>query len=312
MRGLRAGERAERGPRTSYDVGGTLHGFPRTPSAGLPFFVVDAFADRPFTGNPAGVVLLDAPAPEAWMQKVAREVNHAETSFVHPVAGGFALRWFTPTKEVDLCGHATLAAAHVLFEEKRLPPLGTARFETKSGTLKVARSGDLLVLDFPTHVPVAEPAPAGLVDALGQKVVETLQTPHDWMCVLEDEAAVRACVPDLRALAALGSRGVIVTAKASVSAADFVVRYFAPAYGIPEDPATGSIQCALGPYWRKVLGKPSTDPSDPSGRRSAPSHLVARQLSERGATLRVKPGPSRTEIAGEAFTTVRGRLEFPP
>ena len=245
------------------------------------------------------------------MRNVAREVAHAETSFVHPVAGGFALRWFSPTVEVELCGHATLAAAHVLFEEKRVPPLGTARFETKAGTLTVTRSGDLLVLDFPTHVPVADAGPAGLAEAVGQKVVEVLRTPHDWLVVLEDEAAVKRCDPDLRAMAAW-PRGVIVTARASTSPADYVVRYFAPSYGIPEDPATGSIQCALGPYWRKALGKPSTDPSDPSGRRSAPSHLVARQLSERGATLRVRPGPTRTEIAGAAFTTVRGRLEFPP
>lgn len=296
MRGLGASGRAERGPRTVYDVGGTL-GYSRSPSQGLPLFIVDAFADRPFAGNPAGVVLLERPAPEDWMQKVAREINHAETAFVHPIAGGFGLRWFTPKAEVDLCGHATLAAAHVLFEEKRLPPLGTARFETKSGTLTVTRSGDLLVLDFPVHAPVEKPAPAGLHDAMGQKIVQTFETPHDWMLVLEDEAAVRRCEPDLKAIATFHTRGVIITAKASTSPADYVVRYFAPSYGIPEDPATGSIQCALGPYWKAKLGK---------------DHLVARQLSERGATLRVRPGPARVEIAGAAFTTVRGRLEFPP
>lgn len=278
---------------------------------GPPLFVVDAFADRPYTGNPAGVVLLDAPAPEAWMQEVAREVNHAETSFVHPVAGGFALRWFAPKKEVDLCGHATLAAAHVLFEEKRVPPLGTVRFDTRAGRLNVQRSGDLLVLDFPTHAPVERPAPAGFADVVGQKVVAALQARDDWIAVLEDEAAVRACEPDQRALA-LWPGGLIVTAHASASAADYVVRYFVPSYGIPEDPATGSIQCGLGPYWKARLKKPSTDPSDPSGPRSARSQLVARQLSARGATLRVKPGPTRTEIAGAAFTTVRGRLEFAP
>ena len=252
-------------------------------------FVVDAFTDAPFSGNPAGVCLLDAPKDEAWMRRVAAEMKHAETAFVSPRADGDRdLRWFTPVKEVPLCGHATLATAHVLWSEG-ISKEATLRFHTKSGILATKRDGARVEMDFPVRPTSPAPAPASLERALGQRVVEHLVTSEDHFVVLESEKAVRACAPDMAALAALDPRAVIVTAKGERE--DYVHRYFAPSWGIPEDDATGSIQCALGPYWAAKLGKRALD---------------ARQLSPRGATMRVTPEGDRVRIAGSAVTMLRG------
>lgn len=257
-------------------------------------FIVDAFADAPFRGNPAGVCLLDAPAPEAWMRSLAAELGFAETAFLHRKGDAYALRWFTPAKEVPLCGHATLASAHVLWAEG-IEKEETLAFDTLSGRLTTRRGDGLVWMDFPVRPHASAPTPATLEKALGQRVVEHHLTSEDHLVVLRDEAAVRAVDPDLAALAKLDPRAVIITAEGETS--DYVHRYFAPSWGIPEDPATGSIQCALGPYWQARLGKDDLD---------------ARQLSTRGASMRVRPRGERVLIGGRAVTMVRGSLGLSP
>lgn len=255
------------------------------------FLIVDAFTPRPFGGNQAGVVLLDAAAPEAWMQSVAAELGFAETAFVSPEGAGRRLRWFTPAREVRLCGHATVASAHALWEEGRAKE-DVLRFETLSGTLSARRAGALVELDFPTSLVVPAAVPAGLEKMLGARIVSFHETNAEWLLVeLEDERAVRELKPDLVALATLDPLAVIVTARGE--SCDYVHRFFAPSWGIPEDPATGSIQTALGPFWAARLGKAT---------------LEARQLSARGAFMRVTPKGDRTLIAGGAVTIARGEL----
>jgi len=261
----------------------------------LPFFLVDAFTDRPFAGNPAGVCPHDDELPAAFCQSVGREMNQAETAFVRPVEDGFSLRWFTPEVEVDLCGHATLATAHVLWETGRLAPAETARFHTRSGLLLARRDGDAIVLDFPSTAPVpAEPSPE-LRAALGVPIAWCGRTRFDDFAVLESEAAVRSLVPDLAALAHLpATRGVVVTAmSAGGGPYDFVSRFFAPACGVPEDPVTGSAHCALGPYWGERLGKTA---------------LTGYQASRRGGVVEVSLHGDRVRLGGRAVTVVRGEL----
>jgi PhzF family phenazine biosynthesis protein len=264
---------------------------------GFPLFHVDAFTDKAFGGNPAAVVLMKPgkwPADE-WMQAVGMEMNLSETAFVKPDGkGAFSLRWFTPTKEVDLCGHATLASAHVLWQEGILDEDQDAEFMTKSGKLTCARDGDLMVLDFPDESAAPCPTPPGLLKALGIGKATVLRNRLDYMLVLPDEAAVRAIKPLSREPALQDPvRGFIVTAPSSDPAHDYVCRYFAPAYGIDEDPVTGSIQCALGPYWAKDLGK---------------KELRGHQVSKRGGTFTVRPKGKRVHIAGRAVTTAKGEL----
>lgn len=267
--------------------------------------VVDAFTDRPYSGNPAAVCLLEAPAAEAWMRLVAREMNLSETAFLHAEADGFHLRWFTPLAEVNLCGHATLAAAHVLWQSGRLPPGATARFHTRGGLLTARREGDLIILDFPARP--AEPCatPSGLERALGAPAVHCGRSADDFLVEVRDEATVRALSPDLAALARLPVRGVIVTAlpadRAGVGdpraprapAPDFVSRFFAPAVGVDEDPVTGSAHCSLGPFWGERLGK---------------RDVVGHQLSARGGVVGVRLRGDRVELRGQAVTTLRGEL----
>src|SRR3989441_35762 len=216
---------------------------------------VDAFSDRPFAGNPAAVCILRGPADPAWMQNVAREMNLSETAFLHPEGDGYVLRWFTPAVEVDLCGHATLAAAHVLWEEGHLAGDSQARFQTKSGLLTADRRGDWIELDFPATGPAAAPPPAGLIEALGVAPSYVGKTRFDYLLEVASEAAVRAVQPDFGALQGVAARGIIVTARASTSGFDFVSRFFGPRSGVPEDPVTGSAHCALGPYWQGRPGK---------------------------------------------------------
>lgn len=258
--------------------------------------VVDAFADRPFSGNPAAVCLLDAPAPEAWMRGLASEMNLSETAFLTPAPdGAFGLRWLTPEVEVDLCGHATLASAHVLFESGRLAPAAEARFDTRSGRLTVRRVGEgTYRMDFPATPPTEASVPEGFEEAFGIAPVWTGRTPFDVFAVLEDETAVRALVPDPAAVARLGARGVILTAPAGAATeADVVSRFFAPGSGVPEDPVTGSAHCAIGPYWAERLEQ---------------SRLTCYQASRRGGHVGVEVLGDRVALTGRAVTVYRAEL----
>jgi PhzF family phenazine biosynthesis protein len=257
-----------------------------------PCFHVDAFTARAFRGNPAAVCLLAAPRPARWMQSVAAEMNLAETAFVQPLAGAFRLRWFTPLVEVDLCGHATLAAAHVLWTEGVAPPGELLRFRTRSGVLTAARARKGIELDFPARVASACAAPAGLARALGATPRFVGRNPDDLLVELASERAVRTLRPDLAAIARLAVRGVIVTAR-SRGRVHFVSRFFAPAVGVPEDPVTGSAHCALAPFWAQRLGR---------------TRLLGHQASARGGDVEVELAGDRVLLRGEAVTTVRGEL----
>jgi PhzF family phenazine biosynthesis protein len=261
---------------------------------GPPLFHVDAFASGPFTGNPAAVCLLDDPADPVWMQAVAAEMNLSETAFLHELDGGagrFGLRWFTPTVEVDLCGHATLASAHVLWEARRLPLEAGAHFETRSGVLTAATAGDAVELDFPADPAApADPEP-GLLDALGIEDAVTSSGRIGWVLELADATAVRDARPDFARLA--GFDLAVLTARSDDPAYDFVSRCFGPKFGIDEDPVTGSAHCALGPYWAERLGR---------------SELTGYQASARGGVVRVRVEGDRTILGGRAITVTRGEL----
>ena len=256
---------------------------------------VDAFTNTPFRGNPAAVCVLPGPADATWMQSVAAEMNVSETAFLHREEGAFRLRWFTPTVEVDLCGHATLASAHVLWEEGHLARGERARFATKSGTLTAdahAESG-FIELDFPASPTSPAPAPAELTSGLGASWSFVGTTPFDYLVELATEETVRKLRPDLTLLGRIPTRGIIVTARASSPGYDFVSRFFGPQSGVPEDPVTGSAHCALGPYWQSRLGK---------------SAFVAHQASPRGGDVRVTVAGDRVKLAGQAVTVLRGEL----
>jgi predicted PhzF superfamily epimerase YddE/YHI9 len=257
------------------------------------FTQVDAFTDRPFAGNPAAVCLLDSPRDPNWMQDVAREMNLAETAFLVARSDGFDLRWFTPALEVDLCGHATLASAHVLWEEGRLRHSEVARFHTRSGVLTAARQGSMIWLDFPATPSRPVDAPPELRSGIGVAMSYVGRTPFDYLVELGSDAQVRALEPDLNALARLGARGVIVTAPSDDSHHDFVSRFFAPGSGIAEDPVTGSAHCGLGPFWGERFGK---------------RELVGYQASSRGGTVRVRLEGQRAHLGGQAVTVMRGEL----
>lgn len=259
---------------------------------------VDAFTSCPFAGNPAAVCVLHEAAPERWMSDVAREMNLSETAFLVPKShtpknDGYELRWFTPATEVDLCGHATLASAHVLWEEGHLSAGAQARFHTRSGLLLADRRGEWIELD----LPATPPAPTGpqpiLLDALGTTARFTGKTRFDYFIEIESEEALRALTPDFTALRKFGVRGVIVTARCSSAEFDFISRFFAPGAGVDEDPVTGSAHCALGPYWSERLGKPAT---------------TAYQASARGGVVRVCMKQDRVILGGQAVTVLRGEL----
>ncbi|HLB80835.1 MAG TPA: PhzF family phenazine biosynthesis protein [Dongiaceae bacterium] len=256
----------------------------------IPLYQIDAFADRPFAGNPAAVCPLAAWLPDATMQAIAAENNLSETAFFVPADGHYDLRWFTPTIEVDLCGHATLAAGFVI--STYLAP-GTAemRFQTRSGPLGVSRRGDLFALDFPARPAQPCPPPAALIEGLGRKPDEILAAEGNYLAVYPGEAELRALAPDMGPLAALGRVGVIATAAGRD--VDFVSRYFAPAFGIPEDPVTGSAHCTLVPYWARRLGK---------------AEMSARQVSRRGGELECEDRGARVIIAGRAALYLEGRI----
>lgn len=260
---------------------------------GIRITQVDAFTDQPFRGNPAAVCILPAAADEGWMQNVAREMNLSETAFLHAQADGFNLRWFTPTVEVALCGHATLASAHVLWEEGHLERGQTAQFHTQSGLLKAQRKEDWIELDFPATLAEPASAPDGLARALPAPFRYVGKNRFDYLVELESEEAVRKLQPDHSALRKIPVRGVIVTSRSESPDYDFVSRFFAPGSGIDEDPVTGSAHCCLGPYWQRRLGK---------------SEFVAYQASARGGTVRVRVHGDRVILGGKAVTVLRGEL----
>ena len=259
----------------------------------LRIWQVDAFTDKPFAGNPAAVTVLPEARDAEWMQLVAREMNLSETAFlVKRDDGSYDLRWFTPTVEVDLAGHPTIASAHVLWQEGFLRPDEQARFHSKSGLLTARRDGDWIELNFPADDPVLIDAPAGLDEALGAHVMEVRQGRLDIVARLPDEAIVRELTPDIRALTSIPVRGVLVTARGA-KPYDFVSRFFAPNAGVDEDPVTGSSFCLLTPYWTPELGK---------------TELLAYQASARGGVIRTSLAGERVLIAGHAVTTMVGEL----
>ena len=264
---------------------------------GIRIYQVDSFTDEPFKGNPAGVCLLDRPADEAWMQHVAAEMNLSETAFVVKRSdGAFDLRWFTPAVEVELCGHATLATAHVLWETGVLAAGSEARFHTASGLLTAVRQGDRITLDFPASPPEPGEPPPGLLDALGVEATYVGQTRFDYFVEVGGADIVRGVVPNFGVLKCLGVRGVMVTARSDDEAYAFVSRFFAPGAGIDEDPVTGSAHCALAPYWAKKLER---------------DEVVGYQASARGGVVHCRIDGDRVLLSGQAVTVLQGALIEP-
>ena len=259
---------------------------------GIPIVQVDAFTSEAFGGNPAAVCILKAPRDEQWMAQVAMEMNLSETAYLHPEGDGYRLRWFTPEVEIALCGHATLASAHVLWTEGHLDPDAEARFYTMSGLLRCHRAGEWIRMDFPAKTVTPAEPPTQMREALGCDLVHVGRNDLDYLIEVADEATVRAIQPQHHLLRQLPVRGVIVTARGS-GPYDFVSRFFAPGSGIDEDPVTGSAHCALAPYWGAKLGK--TD-------------MTAFQTSKRGGVVHVSLKGDRVVLSGQAVTVLRGEL----
>lgn len=253
----------------------------------MKIYQVDSFTDRLFGGNPAGVCILEKAADEIWMRNVAMEMNLPETAFVYRQGGGYSLRWFTPETEMDLCGHATLAASHILWETGELNTEQEAVFFSKSGRLSARKDGDYIMLDFPREEESAAEAPEALIDGLGIPFVYVGANRMDYIVEVENEDTVRKLEPDHRILKGLDTRGVIVTSRSDDAEYDFVSRFFVPGAGIDEDPVTGSAHCCLGPFWGKRLGKTA---------------MNALQVSRRGGRLKVTLNGDRVLIGGKAVT----------
>jgi PhzF family phenazine biosynthesis protein len=258
-------------------------------------YLVDAFTSQPYSGNPAAVCLLEAPAGPAWMLSMAAEMKHSETAFLTPNPSGLDLRWFTPLKEVRLCGHATLASAHILWETGWLDLSQPASFDTLSGRLTAVRRADWIEMDFPARPQQPADLPAGLAEVLGAVPVYVGSNGQTYLLELESEQAVRDLRPDLPRLLDLPVKAVIVTASSAAPDYDFVSRFFAPAIGIPEDPVTGSAHCYLAPYWASRLGK---------------TGLSAYQASARGGVLRLRLAGERVMLGGQAVTVMAGELNL--
>ena len=259
----------------------------------LILFQVDAFTNRPFRGNPAAVCLLDDPGDPAWMQDVAREMNLPETAFLQKQADGYSLRWFTPLVEIDFCGHATLASAHMLWEQGHLLTGEQARFHTKSGLLTAERRGEWIELNFPAKPVEPVEGMPGLQEALGVTPVSIGMSEFDCLVEVESETVVRELQPDIAQLATIPVRGIIVTSLAYWPGYDFVSRFFAPRVGIPEDPVTGSAHCVLAPFWSNRLEG---------------EELIGYQASARGGTVRVRLDGPRVRLGGQAVTVLRCEL----
>ena len=260
---------------------------------GTIIYQVDAFTDQPFYGNPAGVCILPVPAEAEWMQKVAREMNLSETAFLVPRPDGYNLRWFTPAAEVDLCGHATLASAHILWQTGLLKPGEQARFFTLSGLLTAEQCEDWIEMDFPAEPEQPVDPPPALAKALGVEPRYVGMNRFDYLVEVDSEEIVRGASPDFGLLNSLTARGVILTSRTTTGRYDFVSRFFAPAVGVNEDPVTGSAHCCLGPYWAGRLGRES---------------FLAYQASRRGGVVRVAMRGERVMIGGQAVTILRGEM----
>ncbi len=258
---------------------------------GIPITQVDAFAAKPFAGNPAAVCVLPEQREAAWMQSVAREMNLSETAFLEKRSDGYSLRWFTPAIEVYLCGHATLASAHVLWETGQCGAGEPIRFHTRSGVLTAGQNGEWIDMDFPATLEQRASAPPGLADALGAEPVYVGKNQFDYLMELDSEQTVRDLDPDYGLLRKLPVRGIIVTARGSHY--DFVSRFFAPGSGVDEDPVTGSAHCALAPYWGAKLNK---------------KEMLAYQASPRGGIVKVRVDGDRVHLGGQAVTVLRGEL----
>lgn len=254
---------------------------------------VDSFTDQAFSGNPAAVCILAHAADKHWMQQVAREMNLSETAFLFRQRDAWNLRWFTPAVEVDLCGHATLASAHVLWQDRHLDPGAQARFNTKSGRLTADRRGGWIEMDFPAEPAVAVEPPEALLPALGITAKYVGKNRMDYLIEVGSETELRTMRPDFARLGSLPVRGVIVTAPAVEDEFDFVSRFFAPGAGVNEDPVTGSAHCCLAPYWGAKLGK---------------TEMTAFQASTRGGIVRVRTAGDRVMLGGQAVTVLRGEL----
>jgi PhzF family phenazine biosynthesis protein len=258
-------------------------------------FQVDAFTCTPFTGNPAAVCVLGQPASEEWMQTVAREMNLSETAFLCAKEDIFNLRWFGPTREVELCGHATLASAHILWEEGEEAKEEEIRFLTRSGLLTATRNGEWINLSLPVEPPHEQEVPFALVDALGVRPLYVGTNRLDILVEVESEKVLRSLKPDFRKLCDYSDRGFVVTSRSTSDSFDYVTRFFAPGRGVNEDPVTGSAQCCLAPYWQKKLHKDS---------------FCAYQASARGGVLRSRLQGDRVIVGGQAVTVMRGELLF--
>lgn len=257
---------------------------------------IDAFTDRPFHGNPAAVCIVDTYPDGLQMQMLAGEMNLSETAFLKPKDGEYELRWFTPSVEVDLCGHATLASAHYLWSEGLADTHQELRFQTRSGILEAVWRDPWIEMDFPSQ-PAVETHPArGLLEALGVEPKFVGRNEADWLVEVATEDLVHDLAPNLHRLREISERGVIVTSISDSEDHDFVSRFFAPAVGVDEDPVTGSAHCCLGPYWAGRLGR---------------TELVGYQASARGGIVRVRPRSDRVLLGGQAVTVMQGRLKFP-
>lgn len=259
----------------------------------IPFYQVDAFTEEPFSGNPAAVLLTSADSDPQWMLNVAKEMNLSETAFVYPQSEKFHLRWFTPQTEVDLCGHATLSAAHVLWESQRVAGGQTIQFQTRSGILRAQSLEGWIELDFPSNPLFEQELDPAILEAVGGKVIFSGVSGEKRLLEYASESEIRALKPDFNALLRLPGRGLIVTSRSDTPGVDFVSRYFAPWIGINEDPVTGSSHTILAPYWGKRLHK---------------QEMTARQISNRGGVLRVRLDGERVGIQGKAVTVMKGIL----
>lgn len=259
----------------------------------IPLYQVDAFTDEMFKGNPAAVCLLMKPRETSWMQSVAREMNLSETAFVSQRKDGFNLRWFTPQAEVDLCGHATLSAAHVIWEAGVIPAEREIHFHTLSGWLAATMDRGWIELDFPSARPTVADVPEEYIKALGAEPEFCFRSGDKWLLEFPDESDIYEIKPDFVALRQYSGRGLIITARSEKPGIDFISRYFAPWIGVDEDPVTGSSHTILGPYWGEKLHK---------------DHMIAFQASERGGVLRIHVSGERTYIAGQAVTVFSGEL----
>lgn len=259
----------------------------------IPLFHVDAFTDRPFAGNPAAVCLLPLWRKDSWLQAVAREMNLSETAFLVKQSDHFGLRWFTPKAEVELCGHATLASAHVLWQQNLAKPTEVIRFSTRSGLLQAVRLGEAIELDFPLEPDEPVDPPANLLPALGVSARYVGKNRFDYVVEVESEEIVRQIAPDFKRLGLVPCRGVIVTSRSAEPPFDFVSRAFFPRLGVDEDPVCGSAHCCLGPFWQRRMGK---------------DNFVAFQASARGGVVKVRLVKDRALLSGKAVIVAKGAL----